>query len=152
MLISLRASGFLPTLRHGSGRRNVQIDVGGGARGDRMIAAGLDRHGFVVALGGGVIGDLAGFVASVYYRGIPFVQIPTTVVAQVDSSIGGKTGVNTAAGKNLLGAFYPPHAVFVDIDTLPTLCRKGKFNEGFGEIIKHGVIRDAALLREPVGF
>ena len=75
---------------------------------DHLVAAGLDRHGFVVALGGGVVGDLAGFVASIYYRGIPFVQLPTTIIAQCDSAIGGKTGVNTAAGKNLLGSFYPP--------------------------------------------
>ncbi len=109
-----------------------------------MIDARLDRHGFVVALGGGVVGDLAGFVASIYYRGIPFVQIPTTVIAQVDSAIGGKTGVNTRAGKNLLGTFYPPSVVIADLDTLDSLPTR-EFNEGFAEIIKHAVIRDRDL-------
>ncbi len=88
---------------------------------DAMVDARLDRHGFVVALGGGVVGDLAGFAASIYYRGIPFVQIPTTVIAQVDSAIGGKTGVNTRAGKNLLGTFYPPSVVIADLDSLDSL-------------------------------
>ena len=111
---------------------------------DRMIAAGLDRGSFVVALGGGVIGDLAGFVAAIYYRGIPFIQIPTTIVAQVDSSVGGKTGVNSAGGKNLIGAFHQPRAVLADVDTLRTLPDR-EFNEGFAEAIKHAIIRDAAL-------
>ena len=110
-----------------------------------MADARLDRHGFLVALGGGVVGDLAGFVASVYYRGIPFVQVPTTVVAQVDSSVGGKTGVNLAAGKNLVGAFYPPSLVVADVETLGTLPAR-EFNEGVAEAIKHAVIRDGALL------
>jgi 3-dehydroquinate synthase len=112
---------------------------------DRMIAAGLDRGSFVVALGGGVVGDLAGFVAAVYHRGIPFVQIPTTIVAQVDSSIGGKTGVNARAGKNLVGAFHQPRLVLADTDTLATLPDR-EYREGFAEVIKHGVIRDAAML------
>ena len=80
-----------------------------------MIEAGLDRSALLVALGGGVVGDLAGFIAAIYYRGIPFVQIPTTIVAQVDSSIGGKTGVNAAGGKNLLGAFHQPVLVLADV-------------------------------------
>jgi 3-dehydroquinate synthase len=112
---------------------------------DRMIAAGLDRSSFVVALGGGVVGDLAGFVAAIYQRGIPFVQIPTTIVAQVDSSIGGKTGVNARAGKNLIGAFHQPRLVLADIDTLGTLPDR-EYREGFAEVIKHAVIRDAAML------
>jgi len=112
---------------------------------DRMIAAGLDRTSFVVALGGGVVGDLAGFVAAVYHRGIPFVQIPTTIVAQVDSSIGGKTGVNARAGKNLIGAFHQPRLVLADTATLATLPDR-EYREGFAEVIKHAVIRDAALL------
>jgi 3-dehydroquinate synthase len=112
-----------------------------------MIAAGLDRGAFVAALGGGVVGDLAGFVASIYYRGIPHVQIPTTVVAQVDSSIGGKTGVNARAGKNLIGAFHQPALVIADPETLGTLPRR-EFNEGLAEIIKHAIIRDAAMLDE----
>lgn len=112
---------------------------------DRMIDAGLDRGSFLVALGGGVVGDLAGFVAAIYHRGIPFVQIPTTIVAQVDSSIGGKTGVNARAGKNLLGAFHQPRLVLADTGTLSTLPDR-EYREGFAEVIKHGVIRDAALL------
>lgn len=112
---------------------------------DRMIAAGLDRGSFVVALGGGVVGDLAGFVASIYQRGIPFMQIPTTIVAQVDSSIGGKTGVNARAGKNLIGAFHQPRLVLADTQTLGTLPER-EYREGFAEVIKHAVIRDAAML------
>ena len=114
---------------------------------DRMIAAGLDRSSFIVALGGGVVGDLAGFVAAIYQRGIPFVQIPTTIVAQVDSSIGGKTGVNARAGKNLIGAFHQPRLVLADTDTLSTLPER-EYREGFAEVIKHAVIRDAAMLDE----
>lgn len=114
---------------------------------DRMIEAGLDRSAFVVALGGGVVGDLAGFVAAIYQRGIPFVQIPTTIVAQVDSSIGGKTGVNARAGKNLIGAFHQPRLVLADTDTLSTLPDR-EYREGFAEVIKHAVIRDAAMLDE----
>ena len=114
---------------------------------DRMIEAGLDRGSFVVALGGGVIGDLAGFVAAIYQRGIPLVQIPTTIVAQVDSSIGGKTGVNARAGKNLIGAFHQPRLVLADTGTLATLPDR-EYREGFAEVIKHGAIRDAALLEE----
>jgi len=114
---------------------------------DQMIEAGLDRRSAVIALGGGVIGDLAGFVASIFYRGIPHVQVPTTVVAQVDSSLGGKTGVNSRKGKNLLGAFHQPSLVITDVNTLETLPKR-EFNEGFGEIIKHAAIRDAAMLND----
>lgn len=114
---------------------------------DRMIEAGLDRSSFVAALGGGVVGDLAGFVAAIYQRGIPFVQLPTTIVAQVDSSIGGKTGVNARAGKNLIGAFHQPHLVLADTDTLSTLPDR-EYREGFAEVIKHAAIRDAAMLDE----
>jgi 3-dehydroquinate synthase len=110
-----------------------------------MITAGLDRGGFVAALGGGVIGDLAGFVASIYYRGIPHVQIPTTVVAQVDSAIGGKTGVNARGGKNLIGSFHQPALVIADPAVLSTLPKR-EFNEGIAEVIKHAVIRDAKML------
>ncbi|MEM9016815.1 MAG: 3-dehydroquinate synthase [Verrucomicrobiota bacterium] len=110
-----------------------------------MLRAGLDRKSFLVALGGGVIGDLAGFAAAIFQRGIPCVQIPTTIVSQVDSSVGGKTGVNTPEGKNLIGAFHQPQLVLADVDTLDTLPDR-EFNEGFAEIIKHAAIRDASLL------
>ena len=111
---------------------------------DEMIAAGLDRSSFVVALGGGVVGDLGGFIAAIYHRGIPYVQVPTTLLAQVDSSVGGKTGVNTAAGKNLLGAVHQPAVVVADVDVLNTLPVR-EFNQGFAEIIKHGIIADPSL-------
>jgi 3-dehydroquinate synthase len=111
-----------------------------------MIEAGLDRSSFVVALGGGMVGDLAGFVAAIYHRGIPCVQVPTTLLAQVDSSIGGKTAVNTTAGKNLIGAWHQPAVVISDVDTLETLPPR-EFRQGFAEIIKHAVIRDAEMFR-----
>ena len=111
---------------------------------DRLTAAGLDRSSFIVALGGGVVGDLAGFVAAIYHRGIPYVQVPTTLLAQVDSSVGGKTGVNTAAGKNLLGAVHQPALVVADVNVLKTLPPR-EFHQGFAEIIKHGVIFDPSL-------
>lgn len=104
-----------------------------------------DRGSFVVALGGGVVGDIAGFVASIFYRGIPYVQIPTTIVAQVDSAIGGKTGVNEPEGKNLIGSFHQPRLVLTDPDTLLTLPDR-VFHEGFAEVIKHAAIRDAVML------
>jgi len=112
-----------------------------------MILNGHDRRSLVIALGGGVVGDLAGFVASIFYRGIPFVQIPTTIVSQVDSSVGGKTGVNVAEGKNLLGAFHQPKLVIVDPATLATLPAR-EFHEGFAEAIKHAAIRDAQMLTD----
>ncbi len=114
---------------------------------EQLASAGIDRHGFVVALGGGVVGDLAGFVAAIYQRGIPVVQIPTTIVSQVDSSVGGKTGVNLRAGKNLAGSFHPPAFVLVDVATLDTLPPR-EFREGFAEVIKHGVIADRPLVGE----
>lgn len=110
-----------------------------------MVREGHDRKSLVIALGGGVIGDLAGFVASIFYRGIPLIQIPTTIVSQVDSSVGGKTGVNVAEGKNLLGSFHQPKLVLVDPETLRTLPAR-EFHEGFAEAIKHAAIRDASML------
>lgn len=110
----------------------------------RMSEAALDRSSFLVALGGGVVGDLAGFVAAIYHRGIPYVQVPTTLLAQVDSSIGGKTAVNTAAGKNLIGAWHHPTLVIADVDTLGTLPAR-EWSQGFAEIIKHAIIRDAEM-------
>src|ERR1700730_535885 len=106
---------------------------------------GVDRQSFVVALGGGVVGDLAGFAAAIYFRGIPVVQVPTTIMAQVDSSVGGKTGINLSAGKNLVGAFHQPVAVLADTKSLATLGRR-EWNEGFAEVIKYGVIRERELL------
>ncbi|MBU6409842.1 MAG: 3-dehydroquinate synthase, partial [Verrucomicrobia bacterium] len=111
---------------------------------DRLAAHRLERGSFIVALGGGVAGDLAGFVAATYLRGIPFVQVPTTLLAQVDSSVGGKTGVNLRAGKNLVGAFYQPRLVLCDLDTLQTLPDR-EFRAGLAEVIKYGIIRDAAF-------
>lgn len=111
----------------------------------QMLQVGLDRKSFLIALGGGVIGDLAGFAAAIFQRGIPVVQIPTTVVAQVDSSVGGKTGVNTPEGKNLVGAFHQPRLVLADVATLQSLPDR-EYNEGFAEVIKHAAIRDRSLL------
>lgn len=106
-----------------------------------LAQAGYDRHDAIIALGGGVTGDIAGFLASAYMRGIPFVQIPTTLLAQVDSSVGGKTGVDLPEGKNLVGAFYQPKAVFIDTEVLQTLNRQELLG-GLAEVIKYGVIRD----------
>ena len=114
---------------------------------DRMIAAGIGRDAAVVALGGGVAGDLGGFVAATLYRGIPYVQVPTTVLAMVDASVGGKTGIDLPAGKNLVGAFHAPRFVLADIDTLGTLPRN-QIASGCAEAIKHGVVADAAYADE----
>ncbi|MFO1477941.1 MAG: 3-dehydroquinate synthase [Verrucomicrobiota bacterium] len=111
---------------------------------DRLAALRLERKSFVVALGGGVVGDLAGFVAATYLRGIPFVQVPTTLLAQVDSSVGGKTGVNLRAGKNLVGAFYQPRLVVCDLDTFRTLPER-EYRAGLAEVIKYGIIDDKQL-------
>lgn len=113
---------------------------------DRFADAGLDRKSLVIALGGGVVGDLAGFAAATFMRGIAFVQIPTTLLAQVDSSVGGKTGVDHAKGKNLIGAFHQPSAVFIDTSVLRTLPPE-EYRAGLVELIKHGFIRDEELLR-----
>src|SRR4029077_2609158 len=115
-----------------------------GAICDQMNTAGIDRKSFVVGLGGGMIGDISGFVAAIYHRGVPHVQIPTTLLAMVDSSIGGKTGVDTRAGKNLIGAFHQPSLVIDDLDVLKTLPRR-QFNQGFAEIIKHAIIADPKM-------
>lgn len=112
----------------------------------RLSAGQFDRSGLLITLGGGVIGDLGGFVASIYNRGVDCIHIPTTIVAQVDSSIGGKTAVNTAHAKNLLGTFYPPLAVFTDVHFLQSLSQR-EFRSGLAEMIKHAVIADQSLLQ-----
>ncbi len=108
---------------------------------DALLAAHCDRHTTIVALGGGVVGDVAGFAAAVYQRGIPFIQVPTTLLAQVDSSVGGKTAVNHPLGKNMVGAFHQPQAVISDVGTLQTLPMR-ELRAGLGEVIKHGAISD----------
>ncbi|WP_018863070.1 3-dehydroquinate synthase [Thioalkalivibrio sp. ARh3] len=108
----------------------------------RLLEARLDRGSRIVALGGGVVGDIAGFAAAIYQRGIDFVQVPTTLLAQVDSSVGGKTGVNHPLGKNMIGAFHQPRAVLIDTDTLKTLPER-ELQAGLAEVIKYGLIRDA---------
>jgi 3-dehydroquinate synthase len=110
----------------------------------RLVRHGADRQSLLCALGGGVVGDLGGFVAATYMRGIPFVQIPTSLLAMVDSSIGGKTGVNHQLGKNLIGAFYPPRAVFTDVALLQSLPER-EYLCGLSEIVKAGIIADPEL-------
>jgi len=109
---------------------------------DALLTKQYSRNATLIALGGGVIGDVAGFAAACYQRGIPFIQIPTTLLAQVDSSVGGKTGVNHALGKNMIGAFYQPQCVIIDIKVLDTLDDR-QLSAGIAEVIKYGLIRDA---------
>lgn len=112
---------------------------------DALVGAGAGRDATVLALGGGVIGDLAGFAAATWMRGIRVVQAPTTLLAQVDAAIGGKTGINLPAGKNLVGAFHQPHAVVADVDTLATLSERDR-RAGLAEVVKYGAIGDARFL------
>jgi len=107
-----------------------------------LIAQGADRHSTILALGGGVTGDLAGFGAATFHRGVPYIQLPTTLLSQVDSSVGGKTGVNHSQGKNLIGAFYQPYLVCIDTDTLATLPAR-ELQSGMYEVLKYGLISDA---------
>ncbi len=108
---------------------------------DKLIEGGFDRRCFIVALGGGVVGDLAGFAAATFLRGIPFVQVPTTLLAQVDSSVGGKTGIDHPRGKNLIGAFHQPRLVLADVATLATLPER-EYRAGLAEVVKYGVVLD----------
>ena len=142
---SLRQAGFEPLL--------VTVPAGETAKSlesvqfcyDRLAAHRLERRSFIVALGGGVVGDLAGFVASIFLRGVAYVQVPTTLLAQVDSSVGGKTGVNLPAGKNLVGTFWQPRMVYTDIGALATLTERDRAS-GLAEVIKHALIADVELL------
>jgi 3-dehydroquinate synthase len=111
---------------------------------DAFFDHGMDRKSFVIALGGGVVGDVAGFAASTFMRGVPFIQVPTSLLAQVDSSVGGKVGVNHPRGKNMIGSFYQPVGVFIDTATLSTLPRT-ELLAGMVEVIKYGIIKDASL-------
>jgi 3-dehydroquinate synthase len=141
---SLTSAGFRPTL--------ITVAAGEASKSlgqaeeicHRMSEAGLDRSSFLIALGGGMVGDLGGFAAAIYHRGIACVQMPTTLLAQADSSIGGKTAVNTAAGKNLIGAWHHPALVIADVDTLEALPPR-EWKQGFAEIVKHAIIRDAEM-------
>jgi 3-dehydroquinate synthase len=143
---SFASANFQPTLiTIPAGEKSKTLEQVGSIC-DEMIAAGLDRQSVVVGLGGGVVGDISGFVAAIYHRGIPHVQVPTTLLAMVDSSIGGKTGVNTRDGKNLIGAIHHPSLVIDDIDVLKTLPRR-ECNQGFAEIIKHAIIADPKMFR-----
>jgi len=142
----LRLAGFTPV--------EIRVPTGETAKSLKSIQAcynklaqhRIERSSFIVALGGGVVGDMAGFLAASYLRGIGFVQVPTTLLAQVDSSVGGKVGVNLKAGKNLVGAFYQPRLVLCDLDTLKTLPER-ELRAGLAEVIKYGIIYDAVLFR-----
>ncbi len=129
----------LITFPRGEASKNLQTIA---ALASELAGRGFDRGDALIALGGGVSGDMAGFLASIYMRGIPFVQIPTTLLSQVDSSVGGKTGVDIPEGKNLVGTFYQPRAVYIDPDVLKTLPKEEVLG-GLAEVIKYGVIRDA---------
>jgi 3-dehydroquinate synthase len=141
---SLAAGGLdsdLITFPHGEASKHLATVAG---LASRLAQLGIDRKDALIALGGGVTGDITGFLAASYMRGIPFIQVPTTLLAQVDSSVGGKTGVDIPEGKNLVGAFYQPKCVYIDSLVLKTLPTKELLN-GLAEVIKYGVIRDAAF-------
>jgi 3-dehydroquinate synthase len=147
VLDSLRAAGFDPLV--------IEVDDGEEHKSlaalsttwDRLLGSGIERGTPLVALGGGVIGDLGGFAAATLLRGLPVVQLPTTLLAQVDAAIGGKTGINHPRGKNLIGAFHQPRFVIADVDTLATLPRR-ELVAGLAEVIKYGVIGDADLFAD----
>lgn len=134
---------FVIEIPAGESSKNIMVvmDVAG-----RLLAEGADRETMLIALGGGVVGDLTGFIASVYMRSVPYIQVPTTLIGQLDSAIGGKTAVDLPQGKNLLGTFYQPRAVFADVNFLETLPDR-EFNNGLAEMIKYGIIEDESLFR-----
>ncbi len=144
---SLRSEGYEPKLITVPATEESKTLAQAGEICEQMLGAGLDRQSFVIGLGGGVIGDLSGFVAAIFQRGISHVQIPTTLLAMVDSSIGGKTGVNARAGKNLIGAFHPPALVLDDVGVLKTLPQR-EIAQGFAEVIKHAIIADPEMFRQ----
>jgi len=144
VLESLQAAGLkaeLVSLPAGEGTKSLEQAA---RLYDRFVAAGLDRHAVVLALGGGVVGDLAGYAAATFLRGLPLVQLPTTLLAQVDSSVGGKVGVNLPQGKNLVGAFHQPRLVLADVSVLATLAPR-EFRSGLAEVVKYAVIADPGL-------
>ncbi len=141
---SLKAAGFMVmSIEIPDGEQYKNLDWANAIY-TALLINGFDRKSALVALGGGVIGDLTGFAAATFMRGVPFVQVPTTLLAMVDSSVGGKTGVNHPMGKNMIGAFYQPKKVLMDLSVLKTL-PKEEFLSGMAEVIKYGVIRDAAF-------
>jgi 3-dehydroquinate synthase len=141
---SLKAAGFLVmSVEVPDGEQYKNLDWASAIY-TALLTNGFDRKSALVAFGGGVIGDLTGFAAATFMRGVPFVQVPTTLLAMVDSSVGGKTGVNHPMGKNMIGAFYQPKKVLMDLGVLKTLPTE-EFLSGMAEVIKYGVIRDAAL-------
>lgn len=145
---SLKTAGFsdIPLLTFASGEKHKHLrTVERLCEGLYHLTPAIDRKTLIIALGGGVVGDVAGFVASLYLRGLDYVQVPTTLLAMVDSSVGGKTGVDFHAGKNLIGAFHQPRAVWIDTETLSTLPGR-EVNAGIAEVIKYGVIQDPSLL------
>lgn len=151
LIKSLRASGFpVSFCLLGDGETTKSIQTADYAL--RFLSeTGIERSDGVVALGGGVVGDVAGFAAAVYLRGVPFIQIPTTLLAQIDSSVGGKTGVNLPAGKNLVGSFHQPAAVIVDIDTLTTLPAR-ELVAGWCECVKQGAVSSRKLFKQTIDF
>ncbi len=146
-LQSLQSAGYKPYLEVLAGGEQVKTLETAAGLYTRALQAGLDRRAAIVALGGGVIGDLAGFVAATYLRGVPYVQVPTTLLAMVDSSVGGKVAVNHPLGKNLIGSFYQPTLVISDMATLKTLPAR-EFNAGLAELIKYALIWDRKFFKD----
>ncbi|MEZ4619815.1 MAG: 3-dehydroquinate synthase [Caldilineaceae bacterium] len=144
---SLRAAGFTPTVCTVPEGEQHKTLASIASLYDQFLAAGLDRKSPVISLGGGVIGDMAGFAAASYLRGVPFVQIPTSLLAMVDASVGGKTGVDLPQGKNLVGAFKQPSLVIIDTAVMRTL-PAAEFRSGLAEVIKHGIIGAPELFRQ----